>query len=204
MDPATVRKQEAELLRRRIAAAPAADRQEGRPPLRPDREFLALLENVRSLWNVGSMFRTADGAGISRLLLTGITGCPPRPEISKTALGADEVIEWEYLADPVEAAHRLRESGFRILALETEEEQGVAIDEVDPRGRICLAVGHEVAGLSGRLLELADEITYLPMRGVKASLNVAVAFGIAAYQLAAARDEEPAPAAETEERSAGS
>jgi tRNA G18 (ribose-2'-O)-methylase SpoU len=157
MDPATVRKQEAELLRRRIATSPAADRREGRPALRPDRGFLGLLENVRSLWNVGSIFRTADGAGISRLLLTGITGCPPRPEISKTALGAEEVIEWEYLPGPAEAVQRLRESGFRILALETEEEQGVAIDQVDPNGRICLAVGHEVAGLSGRLLELADD-----------------------------------------------
>lgn len=188
MDPATVRRREAELLRRRVEAYSAAEREAGRSPARRDDGFRALLENVRSLWNVGSMFRTADGAGVSRLILTGITGCPPRPEISKTALGADEAVEWEYVADSLEAARAVQRAGFRIIALETEEQRAVPLSEIDARGRICLAVGHEVAGLSGQLIEVADQIAYLPMHGVKASLNVAVAFGIASYQLMAMRN----------------
>jgi tRNA G18 (ribose-2'-O)-methylase SpoU len=120
-------------------------------------------------------------------VLTGITGRPPRPEISKTALGADEVVPWTYEPDPVAAAERLRAGGIRLLALETGP-RSVPFAEADVRGHICLMVGHEVAGLSPVLCELADQRLALPMRGLKESLNVAVAFGIAVYGLAAARE----------------
>ncbi len=155
---------------------------------RRDPELIALLENVRSLWNVGSMFRTADGAGFGRLVLTGITAAPPRPEIAKTALGADAIVPWEYEADPEAAARRLLDSGFRLLALETSP-RSRPLAEIDCRGPLCLVVGHEVAGISGRLLALAADVAFLPMRGRKSSLNVAVAFGIAAYHLATAREQ---------------
>jgi tRNA G18 (ribose-2'-O)-methylase SpoU len=155
-------------------------------PGRRDPELIALLENVRSLWNVGSMFRTADGAGFGRLVLTGITGAPPRPEITKTALGADTVVPWEYEADPLAAVQRIKDAGFRLLALETAP-NARPLAEVNPQGAVCLVIGHEVAGISARILALADDVALLPMRGRKTSLNVAVAFGIAAYHLAEAR-----------------
>jgi len=186
LDPATIRRREAEALRKRIARTGPGAGEEGRTPARRDPDFIALLENIRSLWNVGSMFRTADGAGIGRLILTGITGHPPRLEIAKTALGAEEIVPWEYVADPEEAVACARAAGYRILALENEP--GAApLSSVMAPGRICLVLGHEVAGISPALLEVADETIALPMRGAKGSLNVAVAFGIAAYALAAAR-----------------
>jgi 23S rRNA (guanosine2251-2'-O)-methyltransferase len=210
MDQATVRRREMERLKLETAAAGTAsadrpsaarsdreaagiDQEERRDP-----ELIALLENVRSLWNVGSMFRTADGAGFGRLVLTGITAAPPRPEIAKTALGADAIVPWEYEADPEAAARRLLDSGFRLLALETSP-RSRPLAEIDCRGPLCLVVGHEVAGISGRLLALAADVAFLPMRGRKSSLNVAVAFGIAAYHLATAREQSvigprPAPA----------
>jgi tRNA G18 (ribose-2'-O)-methylase SpoU len=196
MHPETVRRQEAERLRLEIARRTAAGQSgpdgpgEGSAPgaaRRLDRQLVGLLDNVRSLWNVGSIFRSADGAGFGRLYLTGITGRPPRPEIAKTALGAEEVVAWEYQPDPLVAATRLRQAGFRLLALETGP-GSVSWHQVDPHGPLCLMVGHEVAGLSPALCELADQRASLPMRGVKESLNVAVAFGIAAYGLAAARE----------------
>jgi tRNA G18 (ribose-2'-O)-methylase SpoU len=185
-------------LARRQHGAPepgaGAAAQAGRTGRRGDPDFVALLENVRSLWNVGSMFRTADGAGIGRLLLAGITGCPPRPEISKTALGAEEVVPWETAPDAPAAARGLKEAGYRLVVLETGPGSR-PIERIDPGGRLCLVVGHEVAGISAELCALADVMASLPMRGVKTSLNVAVAFGVAAYTLAAAREgSEPGPA----------
>jgi tRNA G18 (ribose-2'-O)-methylase SpoU len=208
MHPETVRRQEAERLRLELARRAGRGRPagEGVPEREAagvdraarrwvDHDFVALLENVRSLWNVGSMFRTADGAGIGRLILTGITAHPPRKEISKTALGADEVVAWEYDPDPPAAARRLRAAGYRLLALETGE-ASVPWSAVVPDGRLCLIVGHEVAGVSAALCALADQCVALPMRGLKDSLNVAVAFGVAAYGLAEAR-RAPAGAAWT-------
>ncbi len=200
MDSATARRHEAERLRRRIAEATAgharvAGAMTGASPdeiasarARHDLDFIGLLENVRSLWNVGSIFRTADGAGIGRLILAGITGRPPRPEITKTALGAEEAVSWEHIADPEEAVARVRALGYRVLALENHP-HAVPLASAASKGRICLVVGHEVAGISPALLTAADQVLALPMRGLKGSLNVAVAFGIAAYALATARGE---------------
>ncbi len=192
MDQATVRRREMERLKLETAAARAAmaGRDPGDQELAGERDLqlIALLENVRSLWNVGSMFRTADGAGLGRLVLTGITAAPPRPEIAKTALGADAIVPWEYEADPEVAARRLLDSGFRLLALETSP-RSRPLAEIDASGPLCLVVGHEVAGISNRLLALAADVAFLPMRGRKSSLNVAVAFGIAAYHLATAREQ---------------
>ena len=164
MDQTSLRRREVERLTAALVSAAHGKSGEQAPLFAPeprrDPELVALLANVRSLWNVGSIFRSADGAGIGQLVLTGITGTPPRPEIAKTALGAEESLPWVYEADPETAARRLRTAGHRLLVLETA-----------PGAR-----------------PLADELVSLPMRGVKQSLNVAVAFGIAAYQLAAARE----------------
>lgn len=149
--------------------------------------FGALLEDVRSLWNVGSIFRTADGAGVGALYLCGITGCPPRKEIAKTSLGSEEVVPWEYHAGALDVVPRLKAAGVHIVGLELTESSrplDARLSQAPLPAPLCLAVGNEVAGLSAELLNVCDEVCHLPMRGVKHSLNVAVAFGIAAYRIA--------------------
>ena len=146
----------------------------------------ALLEDIRSLWNVGSIFRTADGAGIKQIYLCGITGCPPRKEIAKTSLGAETEIAWQYFVGPLDALMLLRTAGITIVGLErTAGSQELTSDFVrhNLKSPMCLVVGNEVAGISAEVLDVCDFICHLPMRGAKESLNVAVAFGIAAYML---------------------
>lgn len=146
--------------------------------------FSALLEDVRSLWNVGSIFRTADGAGFGRLYLCGITGCPPRKEITKTSLGAEEVVAWEHCTGALEILPSLKKRGVLIVGLE-QTPASIPLSRAIAEGRIrtptCLVVGNEVAGLSAETIAACDLLCDLPMHGVKASLNVAVAFGVAAY-----------------------
>lgn len=147
-------------------------------------QFSALLEDIRSLWNVGSIFRTADAIGISKLYLCGITGCPPRSEISKTALGAEEDIPWTYHPYVLQAVDLLKKSGTKIIGLERNDKSinlVKALKEKNISGPICLAVGNEVAGLSPELMQSCDYICDLPMKGKKESLNVASAFAVAAY-----------------------
>lgn len=146
-------------------------------------QIVALLHNIRSLHNVGSIFRTSDGAGVRKLFLCGETGYPPRPEIAKTALGAEESVPWEYWMDAVECVAKLKKEGVRIVGLELTP-HSVDYRDVVARGPVCLVVGNEVAGLPAELLALCDEYMQIPMRGEKESLNVSVAFGIAAYALA--------------------
>jgi len=141
-----------------------------------------LVENVRSLFNVGSIFRSADGAGISKLFLTGITAQPPHREIRKTALGAEEHVPWEYHADALQLVQRLRQEGVAIVVLEAGE-TSVAFDTAEYPFPLCLVVGNEFHGVSRPLIEAADLTVAIPMRGVKESLNVGVAFGIAAYEI---------------------
>lgn len=141
-----------------------------------------LLENIRSLYNVGSIFRTADACLLEKVYLTGYTGIPPRKEISKTALGAEEVVPWKHYKNPLYLARRLKRVGVRLVALETSE-NAIPYTDFQPKFPLCLLVGHEVDGLSQELLSLADETIILPMRGRKNSLNVSVAFGIAVYEL---------------------
>ena len=145
-------------------------------------KIFALLHNIRSLHNVGSMFRTADGAGVKKLYLCGETGTPPRAEIAKTALGADESIPWEYWMEGVECITKLKKEGVRIVALELTK-KSVDYRRFVAKGPVCLVVGNEVGGLPHALLALCDDCIQIPMRGIKESLNVSVAFGIAAYRL---------------------
>lgn len=147
-----------------------------------------IVEDVRSLWNVGSIFRTADGAGFGTIYLSGITGRPPRKEIAKTSLGAEDHIAWQYFVSAVEIIPQLKAHGTRIVGLE-KNEQSVDLSTVLESGEIstplCLIVGNEVTGLSLESLSYCDKICHLPMRGMKQSLNVAVAFGVASYLLSA-------------------
>tara|TARA_B100000315_G_C14086066_1_gene367026 strand:+ start:78 stop:536 length:459 start_codon:yes stop_codon:yes gene_type:complete len=147
-----------------------------------EREVVLLAYNIRSLWNVGSFFRTADAFGVKKIYLTGYTGLPPRREISKTALGADEWIPWEHHKDPQEVIKQLKMDGWKIVALELTD-KAVEISEYSPSEKICLVVGHEVTGVPKELLDVCEDHVQISMQGKKESLNVAVAAGIALHQL---------------------
>ncbi len=141
-----------------------------------------LLDNVRSLYNVGSFFRTAEGAGCEKLYLCGITGRPPKSAISKTALGAEETVAWEHHADACAVVESLRQRNYEIAAVETSVH---AVDLFDwkPRFPLCILFGHEVDGLRAGLLALCDTHVRIPMLGRKHSLNVATAGGVVIYEL---------------------
>lgn len=141
-----------------------------------------LAHNIRSMHNVGSIFRSADGAGVSRIYLTGYTACPPRKDISKTALGADESVAWEFHKDPVSVLKMLKADGVQILALE-KNSKSKDISTFEPTHPFCLVVGNEIDGVDKALLKLSDAVLHIPMRGKKESLNVSVAFGIGIYSL---------------------
>lgn len=149
----------------------------------PPAPLLSLLENIRSHYNVGSIFRTADGAGIQKLILTGYTPVPPRREIEKTALGATATVPWEYIKDPLEAVIALKSSGTTILALEHTDASRPYTNVAPTEFPICLILGNELTGVSNRVLAACDGALEISMVGVKHSLNVAVAYGIAVYEL---------------------
>jgi 23S rRNA (guanosine2251-2'-O)-methyltransferase len=145
----------------------------------------ALLDNIRSIYNVGSIFRTSDGAGIHRLHLCGITPTPDNPRLRKTALGADEQIPWTYHPDGCSAAAALKAEGKRLWALEggdrSESIHPAHLDMTD--STIVLVVGNEVCGIDPGILSQCERVLAIPMQGIKTSLNTAVAFGIAVYTL---------------------
>jgi tRNA G18 (ribose-2'-O)-methylase SpoU len=141
-----------------------------------------LLDNVRSMYNVGAFFRTADAAGAAALHLCGITACPPKRAIAKTALGAEATVAWQHHPDPLPALHALRAAGHEIAAIETSVH---AVDLFDwaPRFPVCIVFGHEVDGIRPEVSAFADTHVRIPMIGVKHSLNVATAGGVVLYEL---------------------
>lgn len=141
-----------------------------------------VLDNIRSIYNVGAFFRTMDAAAGEKLFLCGITAFPPARGISKTALGSEETVAWERLDDAPEALTALRDRGYEIAAIETSPR---AIDLFDwrPNFPVCLLFGHEVDGLGEKILERCDTHVRIPMLGRKHSLNVATAGGIAIFEL---------------------
>ena len=150
----------------------------------------ALLDNVRSLRNVGSMFRTADGAGLRHMHLGGFTPTPAHPQMAKTSLGAEATVPWTLHRDGAAAASLLQSTGHRLWALEggPEAEDFYAMDLSERTGPpIVLVLGHEVSGVDPRILACCEKVLRLPMLGSKGSLNVSVAFGIAVYGLRFAR-----------------
>ncbi len=141
-----------------------------------------IAENVRSLYNVGSMFRTSDGALVEKLWLCGYTGYPPRKEIDKTALGSVATVPWEHSEDTLTVIKNLKSEGCSIVALEHTD---LSVDylEAEYKFPVCLMVGNEVDGLSEEAVALADAAVEIPMYGIKQSLNVSVAYGILVYHL---------------------
>ncbi len=142
-----------------------------------------ILDNVRSLYNVGSIFRTSDGAMISGLMLCGFTPTPPRKEIEKTALGATLSIPWEHYKTTGEAISAARDRGACICVLEQTSQSKSCFDLTEQTFPVCLVVGNELTGVDPGLVRHADIAIEVPMYGTKHSLNVAVAYGIALNQL---------------------
>ncbi len=141
-----------------------------------------LLDNVRSMYNVGAFFRTADAAGVRKLHLCGITAHPPHPGIRKTALGAEETVDWEHCPDAVPVLAGLRQRGYEIAAVETSL-HSVDLYDWRPAYPVCIVFGHEVDGVRPEILEQCDTHVRIPMLGAKHSLNVATAGGVVIYEL---------------------
>jgi 23S rRNA (guanosine2251-2'-O)-methyltransferase len=174
----TIRKSQKEFSQRTAEAAPhLAVGYEGlRLPVS------ALLDNIRSMYNVGAFFRAADGVGLEKLYLAGITAHPPKNAITKTALGAENIVPWEHDWDAVVTVERLRRKGNEIAAIET------SVDSVDlydwrPRFPVCVLFGNEIDGLQPKVLEMSQTLVRIPMLGQKGSLNVATAAGVVLYEL---------------------
>lgn len=159
-------------------ATEAASAWEGIGPL----PVSVLLENVRSLYNVGAFFRTADAVALEKLYLAGITGHPPQKMIAKTALGAEESVPWEKTPDARSQVLALRSRSCEIAAIETSV-HAVDLFDWQPRFPLCVLFGHETDGLTPELAALADTHVRIPMLGRKHSLNVATAGGVVLYEL---------------------
>lgn len=145
--------------------------------------MVAILHNIRSRENVGSIFRTADAAGVSKIYLCGITPTPPHEKISKTALGADLTIPWEYHKQTWRLIEKLKKDNYQVISLEKIKTAKNIFKFKTEVKDIALILGNEVSGLSQEVLKRSSGVVSIPMYGQKESLNVAVAFGIVVYAL---------------------
>lgn len=146
------------------------------------KEFYVICDNIRSLENIGSIFRTSDALGIAKIFLCGISGCPPHHKISKTALGAEKNVPFEYYKQVGRLIDKLKKSKINIIALE-QDKKAIDYRKFKPKFPLALIIGNEVRGISKKILKKADKIIFLPMKGKKESLNVSVAFGVAGYYI---------------------
>ena len=140
-----------------------------------------LVENIRSVHNVGSIFRSADGFGAEKIYLSGYTAHPPREDLHKTALGAEDAVPWEYFKNPLDVAAVIKKQGIPLILIE-QTKQSKSMYEIDWEFPVCFIVGNEVSGVSEELSAMTDIHAELPMRGVKQSLNVSVAAGVVGYE----------------------
>lgn len=142
--------------------------------------IIVVLENIRSAYNVGSFFRTCDGAGAGKLFLTGYTPYPPHSKIPKTALGAIDNIDWEYVPKTADVIKRLKSEGVQVLGVEVKDNAKNYLD-FEYKFPVAFIFGNEVNGVDEETLKLCDDIIIIPMHGDKSSLNVAVSGGIILY-----------------------
>ncbi len=143
---------------------------------------IILLDSIRSMQNVGAIFRNCDGAGFEKIILTGYSPHPPRNEISKTALYSQNYIDWEYYKEPLNILRKLKKESYKIYSIElTDVSKNYKELFWNTEENICLVVWNEINGVSQEILDLSDEIIMIPMLGNKESLNVSVAAGIVMY-----------------------
>jgi tRNA G18 (ribose-2'-O)-methylase SpoU len=159
-----------------------------------EKEFYVICDNIRSLENIGSIFRTSDALGVSKIFLCGISGKVPAWEvglhkkIAKTALGAEETIPFEYYKQTSRLIDKLKKDKIQVVALELDlparqaGKKAISYEKFKPKFPLALILGNEVKGVSKNILQKADKIIFLPMHGKKESLNVSVSFGIAGYE----------------------
>ena len=146
----------------------------------PRLPFVVVLNSIRSLYNVGAIFRTSDGAGVGKVWICGITGHPPNNKIAKTALDAQDHVSWEYREDIHSLLQELKAEGYQIVMLEQTEES-CSYEDFKPQAPVCLVIGNEIEGVLQDVSSYCDAAIEIEMAGIKNSLNVAVAFGIIAY-----------------------
>jgi len=146
--------------------------------------IVLVLDNVRSLLNVGSAFRTSDAFLVKKVYLCGITGTPPHREIQKTALGATESVDWVYEEDVIATVHGLKKNGYSILAIE-QADQSTSLENFnpDPDSGYALVFGNEVFGINDEIIQMADDVIEIPQYGTKHSLNISVSIGIIIWDL---------------------
>lgn len=145
--------------------------------------LIIVLDNIRSLHNVGSVFRTADAFRLQGVWLCGITACPPAAEIHKTALGAEDSVSWEYFEDTLDAVERLQREGYEVLAVEqVEGSLKLNTFRIDPAKRYALILGNEVKGVRQDVVDAADAALEIPQYGTKHSMNVSVTAGIVMWE----------------------
>ena len=156
--------------------------------MKSKKEIYLILHNIRSTHNVGSIFRTADAAGVSKIFLSGYTPSPvdnfgrERKDIAKTALGAEKAIPWQYSKTPNSFIKKLKEEGFSLVAIE-QSSCSVDYKKIKIKYPVAILVGNEVKGLSPSLINKCDQVAEIPMKGKKESLNVSVATGIALFRI---------------------
>jgi tRNA G18 (ribose-2'-O)-methylase SpoU len=150
----------------------------------PKKPLVLILDDVRSLNNVGSAFRTADAFLLEKIYLCGITGKPPHREINKTALGATDSVDWEYAEDVSDLVKKLRQKGYKIVLVEQADGSEMLMDfSPDPENKYALVFGNEVNGVNESLLPLAQHCLEIPQYGTKHSLNISVSVGIVVWSL---------------------
>ncbi|OQA52748.1 MAG: tRNA (guanosine(18)-2'-O)-methyltransferase [candidate division WS2 bacterium ADurb.Bin280] len=145
-------------------------------------DVFLVLDNIRSMYNVGAIFRSAEGARVRRVYLCGITPTPPREKIFKTSLGAVDFVDWEYRKNTVEAIEELKQSGVQIVALE-QTNQSVNYKKANYKKPVAIVVGHELKGISSQVLELCDLSVEIPMFGRANSLNVSTSTTVVLYEV---------------------
>lgn len=152
------------------------------------RQVSVLLHDIRSTHNVGSMFRTADALGVTKIYLSGFSPTPldrfnkPRKDIAKVALGAEEAIAWEYIENPQTLIKKLKKEKAKVIGLE-QSPKSVDYKKVKVEKSVLFVMGSEVTGIEKKLLSLCDVVAEIPMKGEKESLNVSVAFGVALFRI---------------------
>ena len=156
----------------------------------PKIPIIAVLENVRSAYNVGSVFRTADAFLIEAIYITGYTARPPHKEIKKTALGAEETVAWKYFQSAKEAIETLKQEGYKVFAIE-QVENSISLEKFDAAGKTAVIFGNEVSGVAQSTIVLCDGTIESTQRGMKHSLNIATAAGVVLWELVRTKMSEP-------------
>lgn len=150
----------------------------------PDSGIVLILDNIRSAYNVGSAFRTADAFKVDRIYLCGICAVPPSAEIHKSALGAEDSVPWEYAADTVALVEKLEREGYRVASVE-QTEKAIRLQDFKPRQgeKYALVFGNEVDGVQQQVVDASDMVLEIPQHGTKHSLNVSVSVGVVLWQM---------------------